>query len=120
MIEVEPLTRAHLAAFEPETPLPGQIPEDQFGKAAVGVKDGKPLAICLIIDRDGVAEVGLTMSAEARRHPVSAVRLARSLLAGLHAQGYACIRTVTEDARATRWLLHLGFQDKDGVFEKWV
>ncbi len=119
MIEVEPLTRAHLAAFEPETPMRGSIPEDQFGKAAVGVKDGTPLAVCLISGGFGKAEIGLWMSAEARRYPISLHRLAKQMLTGLHASGYQLIIATAATPRAAAWLRRLGFEEHNGVFEKW-
>ena len=119
MIEVEPLTRAHLAAFEPETPMRGDVPEDQFGQAAVGLKDGKPLAVCFVGDNFGKAEIGLWMSAEARRYPITLHRLARQMLTGLHASGYQCITTTAETPRAAAWLRRLGFEENNGAFEKW-
>ena len=116
MIEIEPLTAEHLAAFEPETPV--SIPEDHIGLAAVGVKDGKPLAICLVVENDGAAEIGLVMSAAARKFPVSLHRAARQMLAGLHMAGYRRIRTGDENVTSVAWLLRLGFRQVDGGFEK--
>ena len=118
MIEIEALTPENLAAFEPESPLPAPIPEKHFGHAAAFVEDGKPLAICLVVENDGAAEVGLIMSAAARRYPVSLHRLAKSMLTGLHMSGYQRIRTGADNPRSARWLRRLGFHSVDGVFEK--
>ena len=119
MIEVETLTRAHLAAFEPETPMSGPIPEDQFGQAAVGLKDGKPLAIVFVWERDGAAELGVVMSRAARKFPFTLHRLARGILEGLHVMGFECIRTWPDSPRSAAWLRRLGFQSIGGAFEKW-
>ncbi len=119
MIEVVPLTAEHLRTFEPETPC-CDIPEKQFGKAAVYVENGKPLAICLVFELDGVVEIGLIMSAEARKFPVSLHRFARLMLAGLHILGCPRIRAVGNNPRSVAWLLRLGFVEVDGGgFEKW-
>lgn len=119
MIEVVPLTPEHLTAFEPETLLPAPIPEDQFGQAAVLVVDGKPLAICLVCERDGEVEIGLVMSEAARRYPVALYKTAQQMLAGLHHIGYARIRTSANNGRDANWLRHLGFRYIDGDFVKW-
>ena len=119
MIEIEPLTRAHLTAFEPDLPMRGEIPEDQVGQAAVGVKDGKPLAVCLVNGSFDKAEVGLWMSVEARRYPITLHRLAQQMLVGLHASGYHLIVAQAETPCAEAWLRRLGFEEHNGVFEKW-
>ncbi len=116
MIEIEPLTAEHLDAFEPETPI--SIPEDYIGLGAVGVKDGQPLAICLVVEIDGAAEIGLVMSAAARKYPVSLHRLARQMLVGLHMAGYQRITTGNENVRSVAWLERLGFRPVEGGFEK--
>ncbi len=116
MIEIELLTQAHLDAFEPETPV--TIPEGHLGLAAVGVEDGKPLAVCLVVEKDGVAEIGLVMSAAARKYPVSLHRLARQMLAGLHMEGYQRITTGNENVVSVAWLERLGFRPVEGGFEK--
>ncbi len=117
MIEVVPLALEHLAAFEHVSRE--AIPEDQFGQAAVFLDDSRPLAICIVWDNEGVAEVGVVMSEAARRYPVSMHRLAQLMLVGLHASGYQCIRAHAETPRAVEWLRRLGFNEVDGAFEKW-
>lgn len=119
MIEAAALTPEHLAAFEPERPIDGRLPGDQFGQAAVFLEGGVPLAICAVRDNEGVAEVGLVLSARARRYPVSLHRTARRILAGLHAMGFGCIRAVPDSRRSAAWLERLGFNPVDGAFEKW-
>ena len=118
MIEPVPLELEHLAAFPHIEPA--AVPEDQFGKGMAFLDGGNPIAICMIWDNDGVAEVGLVMSAKVRMFPVSIHRLARQTLAGLHATGYDCIRTWPDSPRSAEWLRHLGFLELNGVFEKWL
>ncbi len=112
MIEVEPLSQEHLDAFDPE----GEafIPKDQIGHAAVGVKDGKPLGICMAAVVDDSVVLSLVMSAEGRKFPVSLHRLARQMLAGLHSQGYECLLASAEDRRSAAWLQRLGFTPTQG------
>ncbi len=118
MIEVVPLAPEHLAAFDHVSRE--AIPEDQFGQAAVFLDGSRPLAICMVWENNGVAEVGVVMSEAARRYPLSMHRFARQTLVGLHASGYQCIRTHAETPRAAEWLRRLGFNEVDGAYEKWT
>lgn len=119
MIVCEPLRRDHLESFVPAVPLSEAIPEEQIGAAAVYVKDGEVLAIVGGWGGDGVAEVGMAVSVEGRRYPVSMHRLALELLHGVHLMGYTkIVAEPPSDERATAWLLRLGFTRTEKGFEK--
>ncbi len=119
MITVEPLRPEHLERFVPEVPLAKAIPAEHLGAAAVYLNGDRVLAICGGWGHEGVVEVGLAIAPEARDFPVSMHRLALEFFAGLGTMGFEkVVAERPDEARNAAWLLRLGFEPVDGVFEK--
>lgn len=121
MITMTALRPEHLVGFNPQAGDPAhEIPEDQFGAAAVWLDGDTVVAICLLSYFEKAVVVSSYISAQAIKKPIMLHKQAKTLLRGLRRQGYNTIKAVSRTDRDSRWLERLGFVTNNIEYENYT
>ena len=110
---IETLKPEHLTRFSPDKESVGEIRQDQFGKAAVLISDGKLISICMIFEYEDGVMLCASMSEDAIQYPFALHRSTLLLIKGLKNMGYKKIVAASRSPHSDKWLERLGFSPKE-------
>ena len=114
---MEALRPDHLKGFASTHPI-ADMPADQWGEAIAFVRGGEVMGILGGWHNGKFVDLGLFLSTEAFRYPVTMHKTALKVLADFARQGWH-LRAWAVTYQGARWLRRLGFEPvNSGAFER--